>query len=417
MATKRKDTKGKLLRKGESQRKDGTYMYRWTNRLGKRETIYASTLEELREEETIIFQEIVQGINRQSIVLNGQIERYLRTKKKLKKSTKANYKYYYEHIIQDSVLGKMRIKDIRKSDILLFYSDLYDDGMAPGTIKILQKIIRPALQLACDDDILSKNPADGCTKEYEENPEKKYALTLEEEQEFLDRIRNRPRMKRHYPVFAIMLKTGMRISEVVGLTWDDVDMQNRTININHQIQYRNVDGHAKFYAEVPKTSAGVRMIPMPDEVYELFREHRKIWLQTPKLPDFQVDGYSNFVFVSNKSGKCLSHNSMRRTLRAIVNMNSKRECQLPNISPHILRHTACSRLAESGCDIKVIQYLLGQIDIRTTMRVYNHVDLDRVKRELNRLEALKNKGFEDKIFTPISTPNLHQLPDKICRVM
>ena len=113
----------------------------------------------------------------------------------------------------------------------------------------------------------------------------------------------------------------------------------------------------------------------------------------------------------------MSHNSMRRTLRAIVNMNSKRECQLPNISPHILRHTACSRLAESGCDIKVIQYLLGQIDIRTTMRVYNHVDLDRVKRELNRLEALKNKGFEDKIFTPISTPNLHQLPDKICRVM
>lgn len=189
MATKRKDTKGKLLRKGESQRKDGTYMYRWTNRLGKRETIYASTLEELREEETIIFQEIVQGINRQSIVLNGQIERYLRTKKKLKKSTKANYKYYYEHIIQDSVLGKMRINDIRKSDILLFYSDLYDDGMAPGTIKILQKIIRPALQLACDDDILSKNPADGCTKEYEENPEKKYALTLEEEQEFLDRCK------------------------------------------------------------------------------------------------------------------------------------------------------------------------------------------------------------------------------------
>lgn len=78
-------------------------------------------------------------------------------------------------------------------------------------------------------------------------------------------------------------------------------------------------------------------------------------------------------------------------LRAIVAMNKEREIQLPHISPHILRHTAATRLAESGCDIKVMQYLLGQTDIRTTMRVYNYVDSERVKREIEKLENMRSK--------------------------
>lgn len=97
---------------------------------------------------------------------------------------------------------------------------------------------------------------------------------------------------------------------------------------------------------------------------------------------FEVDGYKNFVFLSHVTGKCISHNSMRRMLRNIVSQNSERKIQLPVISSHILRHTACCRLAESGCDIKVGQYLLGQADIRTTMQVYNHIDIEWVRRQI-----------------------------------
>ncbi len=162
-----------------------------------------------------------------------------------------------------------------------------------------------------------------------------------------------------------------------------------------------VQGDMKLYANDTKTNAGNRIIPMTNDVYSLFSEQKKVWMKTKKDPDFEVDGYKNFVFVSHVMGKCMNHNSIRRMMRKIVNMNSEREIQLPNISPHILRHTACCRYAESGCDIKVLQYLMGQTDIRTTMRVYNHVDLGRVKRELDKLEML---NIQPKNFTPNFTP-------------
>lgn len=118
---------------------------------------------------------------------------------------------------------------------------------------------------------------------------------------------------------------------------------------------------------------------MTDEVYELFMEQRKVWFQSKKDSEFEVDGYKNFVFLSHVTGRCMIHNNVRRMLRSIVSMNNKREVQLPDISPHILRHTCTTRLAEAGCDIKVLQYIIGHTDIRTIMRVYNHVDEGRVK--------------------------------------
>lgn len=388
-SNKRKDSKGRVLKKGESQKQDNLYMYRWTDNNHKRQCCYASTLDKLREKEKEINKEIMIGISRTTITLNEQIEIYLQTKNKLAKSTKGNYQYYYEHSIKESRLGNMKIIDIKKSDILMLYKKLSEDGYSAGTIQILQKIIRPSLQLACDDNVIIKNPAEGCTKDYSTELEKKYALTFDEEKEFLDRIRNRPRMKRYYPMYDIILKTGLRISEAIGLTWDDVDMHKREININHQVQYRKVNHKCVFYANSTKTGAGIRVIPMTDEVYKLFLEQYKVWFATTKDVDFEVDGYKNFVFVSHVTGKCMNHNNVRRMLRSIVAMNNDREIQLPPISPHILRHTAATRLAESGCDIKVMQYLLGQTDIRTTMRVYNHVDTERVKREMEKLEKLR----------------------------
>ncbi len=405
MAGKRKDKQGKVLKKGETQRKDNTYMYRWVSNSGNRECIYARTLAELRNMEQEIDREIALGISRKAYTLNEQIERYLRTKIGLADSTRENYKYYFEHVIKESQLGKTKVIDIKKSDILLFYNMLIEQDLSVGTIKIIHKIIRPALQLACDDNVIAKNPADGCTKEYTEDIEKKYALTFEEEEEFLDRIRMRPRMKRYYPMYAIMIHTGLCISEIIGLTWADIDMDERILHVNHQIQYRKVQGEMRLYANSTKTSAGNRSIPMTDEVYRLFIEQKKVWMKTKKDSDFEVDGYKDFVFVSHMTGKCMNHNSVRRMMKAVVEMNHEREIQLPAISPHILRHTACCRFAESGCDIKVLQYLMGQTDIRTTMRVYNHVDMGRVKRELDKLEILsKNKEKLAPGLTPKFTP-------------
>lgn len=402
MAGKRKDNKNRILRKGEQQRKDNTYSYRWTNPNGKRQYIYARTLDELRQKESEINQEVSMGISRTSVTLNQQIEIYLSIKVKLANSTMENYKYYYEHSIKSSKIGNMKIVDIKKSDILLFYRSLTMDGLSAGTVKIVHKIIRPALQLACDDNIIFKNPADGCTKEYAEDTEKKYALSFAEEAEFLERIRIRPKMSRYYPMYAIMLHTGLRISEAVGLTWDNVDMDKRELHIDHQIQYRQYHGKYQFYADTTKTSAGNRVIHMTDDIHRLFLEQRKEWFKVKKDPDFSVDGYKNFVFVSHMTGKCMNHSNIRRMIRSIVAMNNEREVQLPDISPHILRHTTCCRLAEAGCDIKVLQYIMGQTDIRTTMQVYNHVDQERIKREMDKLKGLNQ-------YTPFFTPFAEKL--------
>lgn len=318
-------------------------------------------------------------------------------------------RYYYEHCIRDSRLGRMKVSDIRKSDILLFYRSLSESGLSAGTVKIIHKIIRPALQLACDDRIIAKNPADGCTKEYREEMEKKYALTFEEEREFLERVRMRPRMSRYYPMYAILLATGMRISEAIGLTWADVDMAGRSIDINHQVQYRMVGGKTQYYASETKTSAGRRVIPMSDELHSLFLEQRKEWFRMKKDSGFEVDGYRDFVFLSHMTGKCMNHNNVRRMMKSIVDMNAEREVKLPNVSSHILRHTACCRLSESGCDIKVLQYLMGQTDIRTTMQTYNHVDLGRVKREMDRLKNMQRHTPSHTPFTPNFTPNCRRV--------
>lgn len=411
MANRRKDKNGKVLRKGETQRKDNTYMYRWIGNDGKAGCVYARNLSELREMEEEINKELVMGISRKTYSLNEQIERYLKTKVNLAGSTRENYRYYFEHVLRESAIGKSKVIDIRKSDVLLFYNSLLEQGLSMGTIKIIHKIIHPALQLACDDNVIAKNPADGCTKEYAEDIEKKYALTFEEEKEFLDRIQMRQRMKRYYPMYAILIQTGLRISEAIGLTWHDVDMDKKEIHIDHQVQYRKIQGGMKLYANDTKTDAGNRIIPMTDNVYRLFMEQKKVWLMTKKEPDFEVDGYKDFVFVSHITGKCMNHNSIRRMMKAIVDMNNEREVQLPNVSPHILRHTACCRFAESGCDIKVLQYLMGQTDIKTTMRVYNHVDLGRVKRELEKLQnpsknAVKTTSEFTQKFTHFSSKSM-----------
>lgn len=390
MSNSRKDNKGRVLKKGENQRKDGTYMYRWTDIEKQRRCIYAKTLNGLREEEKKINSEISNGISRSKVSLNQQIELYLSTKVGIEPSTYSNYTYYYKHTIKNSFLGNMCINDIKKSHILKFYKDCHDNNMANSTIAILQKIIRPSLQLAVDSDMLLKNPANNCLKDYTVEKEIKYAMSFEEENEFLTRFDICIDARFYKPLACIILYTGMRISEALGLTWDDVDMNAKTININHQMMCSNINGKLLQYCtDNTKTTSGARTIPMNDMAYKYMLEQKKNWMSCKKVPDFSIDGYSNFVFLSYRTGKVVRHAVIRRLFRRLVReYNPIREIQLPAISPHILRHTYCTRLAESGTDLKTMQYLMGHTDIKTTMEVYNHVNKYRLDKELDKINSL-----------------------------
>lgn len=392
---KRVDSFGRVLKKGEGQRKDNTYYYRWTDKFGDRQYIYDQTLDGLREQEDSITIEISKGIVRRNITLNEQIEIYLSTKSTLALSTRENYLYYWNKDIKDEI-GKKKIIDIVKSDLLRFYQEKAEKcGYSHGTIHILNKIIRPALQLAVDDNLLMKNPTDGTMKEYPEDGVKKYALDIAEEKELLERVSLMKKSKIYRPMIAIILYSGMRVSETLGLTWNDVDMERRTIDINHQLQYRQIKGAMCAYcidcgnpskSLKTKTPSGTRVIPMSDRLYSAFVEWRKEWFKMKKDSGYTVDGYHNFVFLSHMTGRPIYHNSLRRMLKRAVEMNDTREIKLRDLSPHILRHTACTRYIESGMALDVVQYMMGHANIKTTLEIYNHVNQNRVKGELKKFD-------------------------------
>ena len=392
MATNRKDNKGRVLNKGEIQRKDGSYMYRYTDITGQRLTIYAPNLNTLREREKQINITNALGVStKKSPTLNEMIAKSLEIKKAtLKPSTLYNYEGYWKKHVQNDI-GKYKISDIKKTDMLLYMSKKKQQGLSVGSLKILFKVINPALTLAVEDNLIFKNPATGCLKNYHDEQEKKYALSYEQEIEFLERVKiKRPYM---YCLFNIMLSTGLRVGEIIGLTWHDIDFDKNEISINHQFIKRQLkEGYTSYCSDSTKTPAGQRIIYMNDKIRKLFREQQKVWLATPnKNPNLEYNGYKDFIFLSRRTGNLFSEFSLNKTMKRIVEMNSERKIQLPNITPHILRHTFATRLAEAGIDIKVTQALLGHSDIKTTIKIYNHADSDRIKREFCRLDDLYNQ--------------------------
>ena len=182
MANNRKDNKGRVLNKGEIQRKDGSYMYRYNDITGERLTIYAPNLNTLREREKQINITNAVGVStRKSPTLNEMISKSLEIKKAtLNPTTLYNYENYWKNHIQKEI-GKYRISDIKKTDMLLYMSKKKQQGLSVGSLKILFKVINPALTLAVEDNLIFKNPATGCLKNYHDEQEKKYALTYEQE--------------------------------------------------------------------------------------------------------------------------------------------------------------------------------------------------------------------------------------------
>ena len=202
-----------------------------------------------------------------------------------------------------------------------------------------------------------------------------------------------------YPMLVIMFDTGVRCGELIGLTWDDVDMKKRTVSIDHQLIYDNIGDGCRFYITSPKTAAGIRRLPMTQGVYQAFRTQRELDLLQGKNRDFDVDGYSGFVFTA-KTGRPLMPSAVNSILYNIVDAYNKAGLQtakkqrrraelLPKFSAHVTRHTACTRMAESGVDIKVLQYIMGHSDIEMTMQVYNHItDMSRVEDEIRKLDRM-----------------------------
>ncbi len=398
----RKDKKGRTLKTGESQRKDGMYQYRYTDLDNKRKTVYSWRLLRsdktpsdkkhdfsLREKEAEIQEYLIKGLSSKGkyMSLNDMFDSYLLRKrhkgKPLLSNTKSNYKSMWDKNVRYTVVGNMKLANISRSDIVSLYSDLKEKDISYGTIVFFNKVMSSVLNMAIDDDIISKNPAKRALDEVEGEHKKRDALTTAQQEELLAFAKKNNRDM--YRKLTVLIHTMCRISEFSGLTWEDIDMQEKIITIDHQLQYLKLEGDAKHTYHITQTkSKRSRIIPMTDEVYQILKELKRHYFILKQ--DYEIDGKENFLFYTS-SNRLMNEGSFLHELKKFLDMyNQEAENKIEKLTPHILRHTGCTRNAENGMDIKVLQYIMGHSTSQITNDVYNHVHMQRARNEMVKAE-------------------------------
>ena len=417
MSEKRRDSKGRVLKDGESQRQDGKYEYKYFDAKGVRRSAYSWRLVEtdklpsgkrqclpLREIEKKLNKDIDDGIDTHTArktTLNDFYDAYIETKYELKQSTRTNYKYMYTKYVREDI-GRRKISGIKYSDVKKFYIKLISElGFKPNSIEIIQTIIHPVFTTAVRDGIIRTNPTDGVIAEIKKSHDwekpKRHPLTVAQQNRFVDFVSHSKTYKHWMTLLTVLLGTGLRIGEALGLRWDDCDFQSGIIYVSHNLVYRVQDsGHCEYHITTPKTKAGERIVPMFEDVKNtLLREYRR--QQEDGFNDFKVDGYTNFIF-RNRFNEPLNPFVVNRAIERMIrdaNMIEEEVAKaehrepilLPHFSCHHLRHTFCTRLCENEPNIKVIQEIMGHKNIETTMDVYNEATKEKKLESFANLEG------------------------------
>ena len=395
MSGKRRDNKNRILRNGESQRKDGRYAFKYVDANGQVQFVYSWKLEKtdktptgkrddisLREKEKMIQRDLYDGIvpNGGEMTVLQLVEKYVLQKTGVRHNTEAGYKTVINIIKKDS-FGKQRIDRVKISDARAWLIKLQKDGRSYSSIHSIRGVVRPAFQMAVDDDLLRKNPFefqlatvivnDSVTRE---------AITRKQERVFLEFVKNDKHFSKYYEGIYILFKTGLRISEFVGLTTQDIDLKKRTIDVNHQLQRTRT---MEYVIEDTKTNAGTRVLPMTDDVYECFKS---ILENRPKLKvEPMIGGRMGFLYLDKNDRPMVAMHWEKYFQHICQKYNNLYRVQMPKVTPHVCRHTYCSNMAKSGMNPKTLQYLMGHSDIGVTLNTYTHLAFEDAENELKRV--------------------------------
>ncbi|MCC8151744.1 MAG: site-specific integrase [Lachnospiraceae bacterium] len=405
----RYDSKRRVLKSGESERSDGYYVYRWTDRGGKRHGVVAKTLEELRRRETELMRDKLDDIRVGTayVTLNDIYDLWCSMKRGLKDNTFQNYRYLYRTFVEPD-FGKYKVQKLKKSDVKRFYNMLVDErGLKISTVDSIHTVLHQVLTVAVDDGYLRNNVSDNVLKELKQShnadAERRKALTIPQQDLFLNYLRKENNKYHHwYPIFAVMLGTGMRVGEITGLRWCDIDMEENVIDVNHTLVYYNhAENGCYFSINTPKTEAGRRQIPMLDDVKDAFKEEMRCQKEAGICCNVTIDGYTDFIFI-NRFGNAKHQVTLNMALRRIIrDFNDEQLCKniknpvlLPRFSCHSLRHTFTTRLVEKGVNIKVVQDVLGHKDVETTLNIYADVTKELKQQEFESLQRKLEGGDE-----------------------
>lgn len=389
MSEKRKDSKGRILRTGESQRKDGKYEYKYVDVKGVRRSAYSWKLvdtdkvpagkrcnESLRDIEKRLEEDISAGVDTHSsenITFEECASMYIQSKN-FKETTKLNYESNSK--VMCNYIGGLSIGEITDGVLLIAYRSMANEGYSPSTINNYYTFTKSILMYAFEHRYAKQPPNRDLLKKVFPSGwrvEKRKSLTEEEEKAFLRYVHETKFCQKWEPIIIFALGTGCRINEILGLQWKDCDFQNQTITVRRGIHYIGKKGESRFVISTTKTQKSDRTIPMIPNVKKVLLQlkDRDAKIKKP------IDGFSDFVFVSLR-GTPINRASFDQALRRIRNNYNQKAIEkgsplLPNISPHILRHTFCTRYCEVESNIKVIQEVMGHARISTTLDIYTDV--------------------------------------------
>lgn len=383
MSTKRKDTKGRILRTGESQNKDGRYVYKYVDPHGQQKFIYSWKLEptdrlpkgkrqdtSLREKERELLRDQLDGIDHAggNMTVLELYKQHVKLNSQVKPSTERSRERRIK-MLENDPLGSMRICNVKLSDAKSWALRQQEKGFSYHTIRTDKRALIAAFYGAIADDYIRKNPFNfKLTDVIEDGTEAKTPLNAEQEKSLLEFVRDDKVYRAYYDELVILLGTGLRISELCGLTRNDVDMKAGIITIDHQLLRASKMGR---YIGDPKTKCGIRKISMREDVQEAFRRV----LDRSRKNGVPVDDYTDFLFTS-RTGNPRTAIDYQNIFRRIREKHAKKYGPIlpENMTPHTMRHTFCTKMALAGMNPKSLQYIMGHANIATTMNYYAHSD-------------------------------------------
>lgn len=390
----RRDKKGRVLKTGEYQRSNGRYVFLYYEN-EKPKYVYSWTLvdtdktpagrkkdKSLRAKEVEIEERLALGLNpdAEGMTVKELLETFIEYKTKgARASTQRGYLSERNRIAKTSIYEKC-IQDLNVLQCKTWIYEVAELGISYETIRKTQTLLRQALDMAYENDWIVKNPCNFKLSNIikKTDSEIRYPLNDEWKKKYLDFVKKSKEYSYYYDAIFILCNTGLRISELCGLTKEDVDFDRGFIDVTKQLLPSEKNGK---YLQTTKTTNGIRKIPITDKVRKLLKKHINKIAKRKINPE--VEGHTDFIFLS-KRHTIMDSRCWNKIFTRIYNEfvaqypDYEKQDDYSKITPHVLRHTFCTDLVKAHVDEKTIISIVGHASYATTLKIYTHYDFAKI---------------------------------------
>lgn len=372
-----KSLKGKELGVGISQQTNGIYVARFTDRFGRRKSKRFKKLQECRQwiADATYIDEHSDLENATDMLVDAWFEYWIDLKKKtVRPNTVRNYSERYERNIKN-VIGNKLLTEVKPIHCQKIFSDMADEGYKTTTIYQTRIALYNMLEFAKENEVIITNPCKKSVKSDIGKPsDKKEALTIDDQRRFLAAAKGQS----YEYQYRFALQTGLRTGELVGLKWEDINFERKTLTIERSMEFRYKVG--EWRVGPPKSKSGYRTIPLTDEAICILKAQKE---KNRKLKVIDKE-WADTVFLCRK-GQPVKNSTYDTALFIICD-----KAGIKRFSMHVLRHTFATRCIEGGMTPKTLQKILGHSNIGITMNLYVHITEEEKQKEIDLVaEALK----------------------------